>query len=154
MQQTLRTGGRCDDPAVSTRPAHTLTVSIDRDPATVHAFVRDGHTLPAWAPGFARDVDRDGDGWVVTTGSGEVRVTFVEDNPFGVLDHHVTAPGLDVVVPMRVIANGDGCEVLFPVVEPPGADGGEVARDLALVRSDLARLKSVLEGSSPRPAAG
>lgn len=139
---------------MSTRPAHTLTVSIDRDPATVHAFVRDGHTLPAWAPGFARAVDRDGDGWLVSTGSGEVRVTFVADNPFRVLDHRVTAPGLDVVVPMRVIPNGDGCEVLFTVVEPPGADAGEVARDLALVRSDLDRLRSVLEGTPPRPTAG
>ena len=42
-----------------------------------------------------------------------MKVRFAEKNAFGVLDHYVTpAPELDVYVPMRVLPNGSGNEVI------------------------------------------
>jgi hypothetical protein len=43
-----------------------------------------------------------------------MKFRFVKRNEFGVLDHYVNpAPGVEVYVPMRVLANGSGSEVIF-----------------------------------------
>ena len=70
----------------------------------------------------------------------------MERNPFGVLDHEVTLPSGEVVyVPMRVLPDGDGCEVVFTVRRLPDMSDEEFARDAGLVQADLTRLKHVLE---------
>ena len=52
---------------------------------------------------------------------------------------------MSVHIPMRVIADGDGCEVVFTLRRLPGMSGGDFDRDTGLVTADLARLKRVLE---------
>jgi hypothetical protein len=128
--------------------ARTLSVSIDREPSAVVEFVSDPRRLPAWAPGFARSVRRDASGWIVETGDGEIRVEFVPANAFGVVDHRVSGDGLDVLVPMRVVPNADGSEVLFTVVRPAASSDSDFARDIALVAADLQRLKDLLEADA------
>jgi hypothetical protein len=45
---------------------------------------------------------------------GRVGFAFVQRNEHGVLDHYVTMPSGEVVYsPMRVIADGSSCEVVF-----------------------------------------
>jgi hypothetical protein len=49
---------------------------------------------------------------------GQVVVAFVASNDLGVADHDVTLPtGETVTNPMRIFANGDGCDVVFSVSE-------------------------------------
>lgn len=75
-----------------------------------------------------------------------MKIRFVERNDFGVLDHYVTvAPGLEVYVPMRVLPNGSGSEVLFTVFRLPEMSDERFAEDAALVERDLKTLKTVLE---------
>ncbi len=51
---------------------------------------------------------------------GRVALAFVPRNDFGVLDHDVTLPsGETVYNPMRVIADGTGCEVVSRCVGSP-----------------------------------
>jgi hypothetical protein len=129
--------------------ARTVSVSIDRDPDAVCRYVRDPRNLPHWAPGFAKAVREDTGGWVVETAGGPVRVAFAADNVLGVLDHRVTDDqGLDVLNPMRVIANADGAEVLFTVFRPVGTSDDRFRRDLGLVEADLLTLKRVLESAA------
>lgn len=65
---------------------------------------------------------------------------------WGVLDHWVTpAPGVEVYVPMRVVANGEGSEVIFTLFQQPGMTDEQFAADARLVEQDLATLKKVLE---------
>ena len=45
---------------VTLRPARTGSVTIERDPRAVHAYVADPRNLPHWAPGFARSVRQEG----------------------------------------------------------------------------------------------
>lgn len=132
---------------MTTFEARTLSVSVDRPPAQVHAYVVDARNLPEWAPGFARSVRPDGDRWVVETADGPVRVQFVEPNPYGVADHRVTADGLEVVMSARVVPNGDGSEVVFTVLRPAGTSDEDFARDVALVEQDLRTLRDRLEAS-------
>ena len=128
------------------RPTRTVSVSIGRDPRAVYAYVADPRNLPHWAPGFARSVRQEGDGWIVETADGPVRFAFVPDNPLGVVDHRVTgAGGLDVLNPVRVIPNGDGAEVLFTLFQREGMTDDQFRRDLGLVTADLQTLKRRLE---------
>ena len=130
--------------------ARTVSIGVERPPGAVYDYVRDPRNLPTWAPSFAKSVRRRGDGWVVETGLETLGFEFVAPNVLGVLDHRVTgARGLNSVNPMRVIANGDGSEVLFTLFQEPGMPDGDFARGLDAVRSDLLALKRVLE----RPAA-
>jgi hypothetical protein len=126
----------------------TLSVAIARPPRVVYDFVHDVGTWPRWATGFCLAARRDGDGWVIDTVDGPLRLRMTPRNELGVLDHTVTvAPGVDVLNPMRVVANGDGSEVLFTLFQPPGASDERFRDDARLVRGDLITLKSVLEGA-------
>ena len=130
---------------MATLPSRTITVSIDRPPAEVYAFVSN----PANFSKFAAFVDaveqRDGQ-WILETSAGSMPVRFVAKNDLGVLDHTVTMPsGLQVVNAMRVIANGGGSEVLFTLIHRPDMSEEQFAADGRAVETDLRTLKSLLE---------
>ncbi len=73
-------------------------------------------------------------------------MAFAPRNDLGVLDHVVTTPsGAVVHVPMRVVRDGDGAEVVFTVRREPGMTDAEFERDAGLVAADLERLKHLLE---------
>ncbi|MCZ7436552.1 SRPBCC family protein [Micromonospora sp. WMMC241] len=125
-----------------------LSVHIDRPVAEVYAFASDPANLPRWAPGLGGSVTRESGDWFVDTPEGRARLTFAPANEYGVLDHEVRTPsGETVYVPLRAIADGDGTEVVFSLRRGPGMSDTEYERDTALVESDLARLKAVLESA-------
>ena len=131
-----------------TSESRHLSVHIDRPVSQVYAFASDPANLPRWAPGLGSSVVRMDDDWFVETPEGRVRVRFAPDNGYGVLDHEVLTPsGETVSVPLRAIADGDGCEVVFTLRRSPGMTDAEFERDTALVNGDLALLKKVLEGT-------
>ncbi len=101
---------------------------------------------PRWASGLARSLAKVDGEWIADSPAGPVKVRFTERNPFGVLDHHVAVrPGLDVYIPMRVIANGTGSEVTFTLFRLPGMTDEAFARDAESVERDLRALKALLE---------
>ena len=126
----------------------TLSVSIDRVPADVYAFVRDVSTWPRWATGFCLSARPSDGGWIVETVDGPMPLRFAPNNDLGVLDHTVTVtPGVDVRNPMRVVPNAEGSEVLFTLFQPPRMSSERFADDVRLVRADLQSLKTVLEAA-------
>ncbi len=126
-----------------------LSVYIDRPMPEVYAFASDPANLPRWAAGLGSSVVREQQDWFVETPRGRVRVTFAPQNEYGVLDHEVVTPSGDTVyVPLRAIADGEGCEVVFTVRRSAGMTDAEFERDVALVTADLALLKEVLEGAA------
>lgn len=124
-----------------------LSEWIDRPAGAVYDYASDPANLPRWAPGLGSAVERVDGRWYVESPMGRVGFAFVPRNEYGVLDHDVTLPSGEVVYnPMRVIAGGDGCEVVFTLRRQPGMDDDEFARDTAAVSADLASLKRQLEG--------
>jgi hypothetical protein len=126
--------------------ARTVSVTIERPPRTVYDYVADPTTLPLWA--FFESIAPAGDGrWTVTGPGGETStITFAGPNEFGVLDQDVeVAPGDVVHVPLRVVPNGPGSEVLFTAFRRPDYSDDDFDADVAIVRADLARLKHLLE---------
>jgi hypothetical protein len=129
-----------------THNAKTLTISIDRPPADVYAFVSDVANFPKWATSFVKSARKTADGWVVETTEGPMGFEYAPKNEFGVLDHVVRpAPHVAVHVPMRVVPNGGGSEVIFTLVQFPGMPAEKFERDIGMVTRDLATLKHLLE---------
>ena len=115
----------------------------------VYEFVANPINLPQWAQELGTGVERAGGEWLVETAGGKVSLRFAEHNNFGVVDHTVRVkPGVEVYVPMRVIRNGGGSEVLLTLQQSGGMTDEEFARDIAQVVSDLATLKDILEKQS------
>jgi hypothetical protein len=82
----------------------------------------------------------------VDTPTGRVGVAFAPRNKYGVLDHDVTLSSGEVIyIPVRVITDGSGCEVVFTLRRLPGMSDRDFERDADAVAADLTRLKRVLE---------
>lgn len=126
--------------------SRTISVSIAASPQQVYEFAGNPANLPKWAPGFVKSiVNRDGT-WVAETTMGKVTFNFAQRNSLGVLDHGVTLPsGETFSNPMRVVANGEGSEVLFTLFQQPAMTEAEFERDTQTVLRDLETLKSVIE---------
>lgn len=127
--------------------SRTLSISIAAPPAAVYEFAADPGKLPRWAAGLGTSVSpAGGDEWTVESPQGTLRLRFVARNALGVLDHRVTTPsGAEVYVPMRVVANGDGSEVLLTLFRTPEMSDADFERDAGLVQRDLASLRSEVE---------
>jgi hypothetical protein len=127
-------------------PSRTLTVSIDSPPGRVYEFVSNPENLPQWAGGLCPSVGKSNDDWIAETPQGPMKIRFAEKNDFGVLDHYVTvAPGVEVYVPIRVLPNGSGSEVIFTLFRSPDMSDEKYAEDIGLVERDLRTLKKILE---------
>lgn len=124
-----------------------ISIRIDRPMSEVYDFAADPLNLPKWAAGLAGSkVVRDGQQWLTESPMGRVRFTFAPRNDFGVLDHDVTLPSGQIVYnPVRVISDGDECEVVFTLRQRPNMTDDDFERDADAVAKDLATLKSVVE---------
>lgn len=124
-----------------------ISERIDRPASAVYEYASDPANLPQWAPGLGSAVENIDGRWFVDSPMGRVGLAFVQRNDFGILDHDVTLPSGEVVYnPMRVIADGGVCEVVFTVRRRPGMSDEDFDRDAGAVAADLALLKRLLEG--------
>ena len=124
-----------------------VSTTIDCPAADVYDYAQNPANLATWAAGLAdRDVQLVDDQWVVASPMGRVIVAFAPSNDFGILDHDVTLPdGATVRNPMRVIPNGDGCDVVFTVRRRTGMSDTDLAADVEAVTADLAALRTLME---------
>ena len=126
--------------------SRTLSVSINCDPGRVYEFVSKPENLPKWAKMFCRSIKKSNGKWIAETPQGPVKVRFTGKNNFGVLDHYVNpGPGVEVFVPMRVVPNGSGSEVIFTLFQLAGMSGEKYAEDIRWVELDLRSLKGIME---------
>lgn len=126
--------------------AVTLSVTIRRDPQHVYDFISDPTKLPLWAEGLGETVQKRDKDWIVQTPAGAMKIVFAERNSLGVADHTVYPPNVaPVYVPMRVLANGNGSEVLFTLFRQPDMSDAQYERDAELVRRDLHKLQQLLQ---------
>lgn len=111
-----------------------------------YAFASDPANLPSWAAGLGGPVTHVDGGWLVSSVEGDVVLEPAPVNDFGVLDHTLVLPnGVRSYNPMRVLADGDECEVVFTLRRQPSMTDEEFDRDAAAVAQDLQTLKQVLE---------
>lgn len=83
---------------------------------------------------------------MIGTPQGPVKARIARQNDGGVLDHFLTpVSGREVFVPMRVVSNAAGSEVIFTVFQQPGMPDENFARDIGWVEEDLNTLKTIME---------
>ena len=128
-------------------PARIIHIGIARPWRDVYAFAANPENMKLWASGLSSGLVREGDYWVGDGGPiGKVHVRFAPENPFGIVDHVVTMDnGLVVENPLRIVANGDGAEVMFTLLKRPNLDDAGFEADAAHVLKDLQALKALLE---------
>ncbi|MFB8030589.1 MULTISPECIES: SRPBCC family protein [unclassified Streptomyces] len=125
-----------------------LSIRVDRPAGQVYAYASEPSHLPEWAAGLGASIEEIDGKWIADSPMGRVVVEFAPKNDFGVLDHHVTLPsGETVHNPVRVIADGPGCDVVFTLRRRPGMSAEEFRSDEAAVSADLATLKRIVEQS-------
>jgi len=123
-----------------------LSTHIARPAAEVYAFVTDPARLPEWAAGLGGSIEQREGRWVAESPMGQVEVRFAPQNQFGVADHDVTLPdGRTFANPMRVLADGSGCEVVFTLRRQPDMTDEAFESDASAIRTDLETLKRLLE---------
>jgi hypothetical protein len=126
--------------------SRTITARIERPFDEVYEFLVDPANWNQWAFGQDRNIRRSQDGWIADSDSGVARVQFTGRNSFGVVDHTVIhASGQRVYVPMRLLGNGSGCELLFTLFREPSMSDAQFASDAGFVERDLSGLKRLLE---------
>lgn len=131
--------------------SRTISVEIAVPVETVYRCVRDPEQLPKWAAGICKSVTVIDGVWHVDTGTelGTVLLELCADNRYGVLDHVVTLPnGHSQNNPMRVLANGEGSELMFTVFQAEGMSDEAFVKDVQAVTRDLKTIKALLEAAS------
>ncbi|EJL88595.1 Polyketide cyclase / dehydrase and lipid transport [Herbaspirillum sp. CF444] len=127
-------------------PTRLLHVTIERRLQDVYDFLADPANMPQWASGLGKGIEQIDGKWLADTPEGKLEVRFAPANDVGVLDHEVvTTSGESVFIPMRVVANGDGCELTFILFRQPGMSDDKFNEDTAWVTRDLETLKTLLE---------
>lgn len=122
----------------------TWSISVACDWRAAYAFISDPANLPRWATTFCLSAKVSGKDWILETPQGSLGLRLTPGNEFGVVDHVVIpGSGEEVYVPMRVVPNGQGCEILFTLFRRAGEEQFEA--DKKLVGMDLNKLKEVLE---------
>ncbi|HYS63389.1 MAG TPA: SRPBCC family protein [Paraburkholderia sp.] len=131
-----------------TQPAQAqiISVHIARDWRDVYAFASPPAAFPKWASGLGKPLRHEGANWTFEGSEGPVTVRFSAVNAYGVLDHYVLLPdGTEIYIPLRVIANGAGCDVQFTLFREPGMTDEKFTADAQWVERDLRKLKALLE---------
>jgi len=110
----------------------------------------DPRRLPEWVAGLAgaevTPSEQPGV-WVTESPMGRALVRFTGGDDPGVLDHEVTLPdGSTTLNRFRASSCAGGTELVFLVEPAAGASADDHARDVAMVRADLERLRELLEG--------
>ena len=129
------------------RRSHTISISIDRPYDEVYGYLSNPLHYQTWAavePGTFKPL-ADGD-WQAETPFGFRQFRFSPPNRHGVLDHAVFVPGGEILyMPMRVVPNDEGTELIFTFFRREGMDDAQFASAVEWIMTDFLALKSLLE---------
>lgn len=134
------------------RRSHTISLSINRPFLDVYDYLVRPRNYQNWAavePGTFKPL-ADGD-WEGLMAHGLRHIRFSPPNNFGVLDHAIFVPGEEpVYMPMRVMPNQEGCEVVLTFFGRDDLDDAAFDSAVEWIRVDLLGLKSLLEACVSR----
>ncbi|MCZ4059774.1 polyketide cyclase [Pantoea sp. LMR881] len=126
--------------------SHTLSITIARNWLDLYETIWKPEFFPKWASGLSSStLEPEGNHWRARGPEGSVKIRFSPHNPFGVMDHWIdTGSGKEIYMPMRVIANEQGAEVLITVYRQRLMSDEKFAKDIEWVKRDLAQLNTKL----------
>jgi hypothetical protein len=126
--------------------ARHVSVSIARNAQQAYATLWAPESFLKWASGLAASMKKVGGEWIVQGPDGPAKVRFSERNAYGMLDHWVVLQsGEEIHIPVRILPNGDGCELMLTIFRRPGRSDADFAADADWVMRDLMAAKKLLE---------
>ncbi len=126
--------------------AHTTSVTIRCLPEKAFQYISKIENLLSWAPGFADSVRFDGGKWMAKKGTSLFETRIVSDEGHGTIDFHIIpVPGVVIVAPSRVVANGREAEYVFTLFQSSGMDDASFANLIDDMREEFRTLKRLLE---------
>ena len=125
----------------------TVSVTIDRPAAEVHAFLADAANWPRWAVAnvLAVEAGAEPGWWTIATPQGPAAIRIRADAATGVVDHDFRDADGTWAVPARVVANRRGAEFSMTVFQPEGMEDADFDRELGPIEAEFATLKRVME---------
>lgn len=126
-------------------PARTYSISIDRDWRALYAEIWRPEYFAKWASGLAESELRESSGeWLADGPEGPIRIRFTPHNDYGVMDHVVNAgTDAEIHIPLRVVQNGAGAEVMLTLFRQPGMSDEKFSADAKWINRDLHALKAL-----------
>jgi len=126
--------------------SHTLSLAIHRNWVDLYETIWKPEFFPKWASGLSQTpLEQDGSLWRGKGPKGPVKVRFTEHNPYCIMDHYVdTGLSKEIFVPMRIVANCAGSQVLITLFRQPLLSDERFAQELEMVNADLQRLHALL----------
>ena len=134
-------------PPTTSLPARTFSVTIQHEWQALYERIWHPSVFTQWAAGLANSELRPhGETWLADGSDGPITIRFTQHNPFGVMDHFVDpGDGNEIHVPLRVVQNGDGAEVMLTLFRQPGMSAEHYDADIKLINRDLRSLKEMIE---------
>lgn len=126
---------------------HLIETTIEMPVTEVYRFLAAPRNYPRWAAVDPLTFKQIGPlEWSGETEFGPRIIRFSPPNGEGILDHAVYKAGDEpVMMPLRVVADGNRTLVTFTFYRRPGMDDERLNSALEWIRSDFAALKSLLE---------
>jgi hypothetical protein len=127
--------------------SRVITCSVRRNAQDLYEMLWQPESFTRWASGLSNSsLECDDKGWKAEGPEGPIRIMFTEHNSLGVMDHWVDlGNGRIVYVPLRIIPNEDGSEVMLTLFRQPSMSTEKFAEDEAWIRRDLLALKALGE---------
>jgi hypothetical protein len=123
-------------------------MSINSAAEKVYDFVSIPENFPKWATAFCLSFQKsiEENKWIIDTPNGQATIRFAEKNKFGIVDHFVSpSPNFEIYIPMRIVTNNLGSEVMFTIFRLPNMSDDQMAKAIDLVEKDLNNLKQIME---------
>ncbi|MFE9572770.1 hypothetical protein ACFYMW_30215 [Streptomyces sp. NPDC006692] len=126
------------------------TVAPGARPAVTWSLLADAANWPAWAIVNIKAIEPtdEPDWWLMATPQGPARLRIRGNAELGILDHEYLDDQASWQVPARVVANGTGAEFVITFFQPPAFTDAFFDEQIALVDTELATLKRILEAGA------
>lgn len=129
--------------------AATRSITIQRSPDQVFAFVSNPANLPLWSKSFCLSVYQENGQWMLETPEGPVKIRIAVHRQLRIADQFLSpAPGVEIMIPMRVVPNGNASELIMTLFQPEHLSEEDYANEVALIEQEMNLLKQLLESQS------
>lgn len=120
--------------------SHVISITVNKKPDYVFQI------LLNWPSKMCTDAKKGDDGWwSFTTPRGQAKMKFHENDLFRILDHEFVDDEATWDVPMRVVPNDDGSEVIITLFKPASFSDELFSERMKEMEKMMESMKQIIE---------
>lgn len=126
--------------------SHTVSLAIQRNCIDLYETIWKPDFFPKWVSALGQGpLEQDGNSWKSQGPHGPVKARFTDHNAFCIMDHYIDSGySKEIFIPMRIVANEEGAQVLVTVFRQPLLSDEKFAQRLESAQHDLQTLHNLL----------